>query len=80
MGTDHSHVSGLVRGRLDFRINKALGLLENSFKELTPKILRTLADYLEAPPAVKAIGKHYGLIGRAQKKLKMVYGPQKEAR
>ena len=75
MGTDHSHVSGLVRGRLDFRINRALGMLENSFKELTPQILRALAEYLEHPPAVDAIGERYGLLGKAQVKRKMIYGP-----
>jgi hypothetical protein len=80
MGTDHSHVSGLVRGRLDFRINKALGMLENSFKELTPQILRALADYLDNPPAVNAIGPRYGLIGKAQVKHKMIYGPPKKVK
>jgi len=40
-----------------------------------------MADYLEDPPAVKAIGPHYGLIGKAKlNKKRKIYGPPKEAR
>ena len=73
---DHSHTTGLYRGRLAYLINKALGILEGAYKERTPEILRALAQYLEHPPAVLAIGPHYGMLGRAKlNKRKIVYGP-----
>ena len=72
--TDHSHTSGLFRGRLAYLINKGLGVIEGTYKERTSEILRALADYLEYPPAVKVIGPRYGLLGRAKKKRKMIYG------
>lgn len=78
MGTDHCHASGLIRGRLDWRINKAYGLLENIKDKHLPDVLRALANYHESPPAVSAIGFRYGLIGRAKRKRKMVYGPPKD--
>jgi hypothetical protein len=38
-----------------------------------------LADYAENPPAIAALGApRYGLIGKAQRKKKMIYGPPKE--
>jgi hypothetical protein len=72
---DHRHSDGLIRGKLAYLINKALGTIENSYKERTPEILRALATYLDSPPAVEVIGAHYGMIGRAKlnKKVKM-YG------
>lgn len=74
--TDHNHTSGLIRGRLAYLINKALGVFECSYKERTPTILRALADYLENPPATQVLGEpRYGLIGRAKVKKKMIYGP-----
>lgn len=73
---DHRHSDGLVRGKLAYLINKALGTFELSYKERTPQILRALADYLEFPPAISVIGKRYGMIGRAKlNKKKKVYGP-----
>jgi len=72
--TDHNHDTGLFRGRLAYLINKALGTFESSYKERTPAILRALAEYLEYPPAVRVIGPHYGLIGRAKQKKSMIYG------
>ncbi len=73
--TDHRHSDGLIRGRLAYLINKGLGTIENTYKERTPQILRVLADYLENPPATIALGgPRYGLIGRAKRKKKMVYG------
>ena len=33
---DHNHTTGQLRGILDFRINRALGMIETSFKEKTP--------------------------------------------
>lgn len=72
---DHEHSSGLYRGRLAYLINKALGTIENTYKKRTPEVLRALADYLENPPAVDSIGPHYGLLGKAKRKKKMLYGP-----
>lgn len=40
-----------------------------------PALLRAAADYLENPPAPKALSKEtYGLLGKARYKKKMVYG------
>ena len=73
-GLDHIHASGLIRGVLDWRINRALGLVEESFKELTPHIFRQLATYFECPPAFQIVGHRYGIIGRAKNKKVMIYG------
>lgn len=74
-GTDHCHKTGLVRGRLEWRINRAYGLLEKAFPDNLPDVLRALAYYHEHPPAELALGeKRYGLIGEARHKKKMVYG------
>lgn len=75
MGTDHCHRTGLIRGRLDWRINKAYGLLEKVAPDNLSEVLRALADYHDYPPAVAAIGARFGLIGQAKVKKKMVYGP-----
>lgn len=76
MGTDHDHATGLIRGRLEWRINKALGLLERVAPARTAAVLRALADYLDNPPAVQALGRPvYGLIGQAKYKKVMLYGP-----
>lgn len=72
--TDHCHTNGLIRGRLAYLINKALGVFECSYKERTPEILRALAYYLENPPAVSVLGPRFGLIGRAKQKKVMIYG------
>jgi hypothetical protein len=73
--TDHSHTTGLFRGRLAYLINKGLGVIEGTYKERTSTILRALADYLDYPPAVRVIGEHYGMLGRAKlNKKKKVYG------
>ena len=71
---DHSHVTGLYRGRLAYLINKALGTIENTYKDRTPAVLRTLADYLDHPPALRCGIENYGLLGKAQVKKKMIYG------
>ena|ERR1039458_1547428 len=72
---DHSHASGLYRGRLAYLINKGLGVIEGTYKERTPDILRALAYYLENPPALWEIGPRYGMLGRAKlNKKKKVYG------
>jgi Recombination endonuclease VII len=74
--TDHSHDSGLVRGILEWRVNKAYGLLEKACPDNLPEVLRALALYHEYPPAVFALGEcRYGLLGLARKKVKMLYGP-----
>ena len=72
--TDHDHNTGLIRGRLAYLINKALGVLESSYKERTADVLDSLAKYLREPPALYAIGPKYGLIGRAKQKKHMIYG------
>ena len=73
--TDHRHSDGLIRGRLAYLINKALGTIEVSYKERTPATLRALADYLEHPPFERMWGPRYGMIGRAKmNKKKKVYG------
>lgn len=71
---DHVHTTGLGRGILDWRINRALGIIENGFKDQTPLILRALACYFECSPAVAVIGERYGILHRAKNKKKMVYG------
>lgn len=69
---DHDHSNGLIRGLLDWRINKALA----PFKD-NPALLRAAADYLENPPAATALGeKVYGILGKTTKKPRnMRYGP-----
>lgn len=75
LGFDHNHRTGESRGLLDHRINRALGMIENTWKDATPQVLRALADYVENPPARKVLGaKRYGLTGKAKVKKKMVYG------
>jgi hypothetical protein len=64
---DHCHRDGLIRGLLNPFTNKYL------IDDLD--ILRASIAYLENPPAVRALGKVYGLIGKAQRKKKMLYGP-----
>ena len=89
-GTDHCHVSGLIRGRLDFRLNKALGLVEAFTSKLTDNelfemgisplrnktaaVLSALSVYMDIIPAVQAVGSVYGLIGKAKRKKVMIYG------
>jgi hypothetical protein len=89
-GTDHAHDSGLIRGRIDFRLNKALGLVEAftsklddaGYRELgafnkdqaTAAVLQLMSAYITLMPAVQAVGPVYGLIGKAKRKRKMIYG------
>lgn len=76
MGTDHDHATGQIRGRLDWRINKAYGLLEKACPDNLGAVLRALADYHEKPPAVTALGApRFGLMGQAKYKHTMLYGP-----
>lgn len=76
--TDHSHITGLFRGRLAYLINKGLGVIEGTYKERTPAVLRALAEYLDYPPSLRKGIERYGLLGRAKVKRKMIYGPPKE--
>lgn len=65
---DHDHRTGLIRGLLNPFTNKHL------IDDLN--ILRASIRYLESPPAVAALGEPvYGLLGKAQRKRKMLYGP-----
>lgn len=69
---DHCHKTGLVRGLLNPLTNKFL--VDNL------DILRASIAYLENPPAPIALGEHvYGLLGKAQVKKVMRYGPACEA-
>jgi hypothetical protein len=78
LGTDHDHKTGLIRGRLDWRLNRVYGLLERAFPDNLSEVLIALALYHEEPPAVIALEEErYGLIGEARYKKKMVYGPPK---
>src|SRR5208337_4772882 len=58
--TDHDHVSGLCRGLLCARCNRALGRFGDSLL-----LILAAARYLTNPPAVVALGgAHYGYSGR----------------
>jgi hypothetical protein len=79
LGLDHNHKTGQIRGYLDWRINRALGLIEAATPNVYDTIL-ALAWYIQNPPSEEVLfGRRYGLIGRAQYKHKMVYGPPKES-
>jgi hypothetical protein len=89
-GTDHCHASGLIRGRLDFRLNKALGMVEaftnkladndlstlgaSTKDEATAAVLFLMARYMTLTPAMQAVGPVYGLINKAKRKKVMIYG------
>jgi hypothetical protein len=74
LATDHSHVTGLIRGRLCSQCNPILGKLENAFVRLglhkVPgvnfvQIVEKLAAYVKNPPAVAALGREvFGWPGR----------------
>ena len=65
---DHDHRNGLIRGLLNPLTNKFL------IDDLA--ILLASVEYLRNPPAPLALGGPvYGLIGKAMKKKKMLYGP-----
>jgi len=69
---DHDHATGLVRGFIDWKINRAL----EAFKD-NPALLRRAADYLENPTVTAALGENvYGVVGRVTRKAKnRRYGP-----
>lgn len=77
LGTDHDHKTGLIRGRLEWRLNRAYGMIEKVSPNNTAAVLRALADFHENPPAVTALGiKKFGLIGTAKYKKKPIYGSE----
>lgn len=70
---DHDHRTGLIRGLLNPMTNKTLvddiSILERSI------------EYLRDPPAIAALGERvHGLVGKAQRKRKMLYGPNRSDR
>lgn len=79
LGTEHRHSDGKVRGILGWRLNRAYGMIEKAFPDNTAEVLRALALFHERHPAEIALGKKtYGLIGKAQVKKIMKYGPPKK--
>jgi hypothetical protein len=76
LAADHDHKTGRIRGALAMDMNRGLAFFRDD-----PALLRKAADYLENPPAIAALGREvYGLLGKAQLKKKMVYGPPKKVR
>lgn len=60
LNVDHDHATGLVRGALCWRHNKALGAFRDNVEHLKAAIL-----YLEDPPATRALGgPRHGRVGR----------------
>ena len=75
ISTDHNHKSGKVRGLLEWRLNRAYGLIEKAFPTNCAEVLEALALFHKKNPATLALGyTPYGLIGKAKVKKKMVYG------
>jgi len=64
LAVDHNHDTGLLRGLLCFRCNRAYGLFHDNNVER----LRAAADYLETPPFVKLFGKRFTAPGRLNTK------------
>src|SRR6266850_6744099 len=60
LALDHRHSDGLVRGGLCNWCNRAIARFRDDISRL-----RAAADYLESPPAVKALGRqHFARPGR----------------
>lgn len=81
LNVDHHHESGMLRGLLEFRLNKGYGLIEKAAKENTANVLRALAEFVDHPPAVTVLGeRRYGVINEARHKKSGMYygGPQDE--
>ena len=76
---DHSHLDGLVRGRLCSQCNPFIGKIENAFVRLglhkvagltLPALMERVAAYLRNPPAIAALGRAvYGYAGRTGTKV-----------
>jgi hypothetical protein len=74
LATDHSHLDGLIRGRLCSRCNPLLGKLENAFVRLGMhkipglqfvQIVEKIAAYVKNPPATAALGRQvFGWAGK----------------
>lgn len=60
LSVDHCHSTGLLRGLLCMRCNRAYGL----FHDNSSQRLRRAADYLENPPFVRLFGIWRTAIGR----------------
>jgi hypothetical protein len=70
LNVDHDHKTGLIRGLLSPWSNKGLAFFDDD-----PIQLARACDYLENPPAAAALGREvYGLLGKARRKQKMIYG------
>lgn len=73
---EHRHSDGMIRGVMASMLNRAYGLIERLYPNNTAEVLRALAYFHENPPAPKALGETvYGLMGQAQRKKRMLYGP-----
>jgi hypothetical protein len=60
LAVDHCHTTGLTRGAACNMCNRALAAFRDN-----PELLKAAAEYLENPPATKALGApRYGLRGR----------------
>lgn len=63
LSTDHSHISGILRGLLCARCNRILGKIEqmrfwgSRDVQVTIRLLRAAADFLERPTAISALGR-----------------------
>lgn len=76
---EHRHKDGLIRGTMAAMLNRAYGLIERLYGDDTADVLEALAEFHRNPPAEQALGqKVYGIIGKAQKKKVMKYGPDGE--
>ena len=60
LSVDHCHQTGLLRGLLCMRCNRAYGL----FHDNDARRLRKAADYLTLPPLVRLWGEQFTVAGR----------------